>query len=812
MSIEGASAMPAVAPIAVLDKPDPRRDYEWSGGELPRAIHDLAEALVARALAVVAVIGENDHTWLVRSTMPGLDSAARPIVRVDIGRITDAAVLAPQAALKICESVGASWRAGGLPTTSTPPPAAHDVALPTEIALRARIGLPLATDTAMAGAITRRHPWRYRGICITRHGGSDLPRELVTCLGVNFLNPPLSPADAAMLQAARTRNEDEWKVLDAIPAADVQRALRWIADARPPRDLAIEDWENDPLVPWVASIYPSSVTAQVKLECIRRDYGPSALTGTLVRAVDPQLSPAAATLLASLARGEPAGAVDLALLDELAARGHLDSLPPSSMRIWLPVAMANPSLRPVALAALQRNGMNPHDARFIFDLLDEGEPPHPHDPYVVLTAVDHELPPPRRALLRWTATLGSPHELTLFREVTRLYGGWAADLAHLIDHGELPPGEDLPIDVIVTALGVRGRLNGDEWPLLELLQKLTRTGDEPRLHALLAATESIDSLWPSDAARALVRTHILRGAPVIINDEQIAPVVRFGLASPRDVTAPETADDLAAMAHLWNETEPLATILYGTAQSFTRPSYPSSWHASVRRAITPRVVERMALRLPAAERDGFWEWTGKLHGLDWTAFEDLANTSEQAMRPLLPWLRAFAAAKDPAWKLRTLAALAAARVAAGDDALARQLIGDLLPGADEPTSELAYHLLCGGASFPMLDGIAPHVITALAPCADARELLDALFRMRDTHITTDSHVLAAVRARVRETSPAPPQRAYTPAQRKRHAVLVAELADLPSWSLAGTAEERKELARILLRKLDVHPHDLCEAS
>lgn len=726
-------------PVTIFGKRSPDRDYEWLGGRgaMPERIYSACEQVVRTSNetgALLSLVSEvEEETFLARTFRQGIDGAYRPILGLEVLRVDGE--LAPRdwpALARAALDERTLETAGSGEAISVELPASRSAGerLDGGVLDRIRLGLPVSVDTPEAArAILTEHPDRYQGVvfALRMRGGMPVPwrPELTPFLAIQCGQPVLGPEEEESLRLLERRrpSAEEWSQLSRVAPERVRRALRWALSPEE-NELPLESTE-DSLIPWLVTFRRATAEGGELLELLQRDLAGAPLGLSILDEAFPDLSPAARAALADGADPSEGSSaeIDLPVLEELAARGLLGQGSPLSPRRWVHRARDSREVASAALALLRCCGIGEEWARVLLQLSSRRDA----------------------------------------REVA-----------------EPDPGD------LVLALGAWARIYSAP-DTLALCAELLRRGWSTAVRAVLDAEERRDLPPLPPFAREVLRARVDGAPPPRVRSvKEVRPLVLQGLIGPGDVVPGEKDEELAAVADLWPETQPLAAVLRSAGGIPPRSSCPDVWLPSLRRALPPERAEAWLSRLGPSEVPVARGWLCQIHELPASVMglftlERPRRIDGATLRPVLPWVAALAGPADTDERIELLSRLARSRALEREDRQAADLVEELLPDADWEIKELAVHLLSRTGPLPPLSTIRPEVVAALAPSMDPIGLVNALVAGPNSTATASPQLADAVFLRVQMAGVSCPSHGYTAAQITRHPALVARLSKLEGW-------------------------------
>lgn len=792
-----------------------RRDYEWiRTGEFPAPLERAAEYFARNPTGHAALVKADAAVgWVMQVSPGGFDSADRPFASIEISRITAGLPLSPEEQFALAYVVTTRTDSAGN-GRETETPLEHFAAEPTEpdaeSATRAWLGLPLAMKATDALYLMRYSAWKYAGVCYSGHKivQSSPDRDLGSFLYVNAPAPDLTASDQEALRLATdcSLSIDERRALDDASPAEIVRALRWASGDRS------DSWSDlppdHPLLLWVVTHERSfGRTGPEAIQQMVAAFGPRVATERVFQLASPGLSPAAAAMVGELIAGRTVA--DDAGLRELLDAGHLAALGPKAIPLWIEAAPDDDRLRDAAIRILGEHfRIEPATARFVLDspASDEHERLYPFELREAMTqAAVAGLPPPRRRLLAHVEKLSSAAELDVLHDAAAAWPRalWLSTFDDLVRTGEYDG--KLPASEVLSALRARLRARESEAPLYQLIGRLLRANRPSEAGALLDAAAEMPDLAMNATAVAVTRARVSGSAAPVTDVDALPVLIRFGIALPEHVIPRANIDELYGLSGMWAQTSALASLLDERPVTHL-PKVPPTWCAALRQLITPEFALRVQTSIEPDQRDAFHQWIGQLHELPTDA---IAQPSVADALRLLPWLRLLTDSLPLEKRVDLLCRLAATRVSAHDETRAKAIVDTCLPNVTEPAAELFVTLLSEVGSVPLLDDIAPWMLAKAALVVrNPGDFVDALFRMRDVRVTSDSAFLDALVAGLRARGAAMPRDSIAKRRKERHPGLALALSRIQDWS--GLVANESERLALTERLLSMHGVDIDE--
>lgn len=821
---------------ARFGKRDGASDYSWLFGrenvppELLSVCEPLARTSASAGTYISLIAMAGTESYLVRAFRQGVDNAYRTIAALEV-----AAIVAPRqlpighwlglAVVSIQkherERIGESAQF----TINVPPPAAEPAEPERDQLVRARLGLPVSATFRVALSLLNVRPWLYRGVCFASSGKQDLPltwlNELAPYLCVNFSEPRLSEMESALMDAALARqiSQAEWDSLRVLRPEQIREALQWSLN---PATRSPVKSSEDELLPWLIAFRASSATGASLLKTLRRDVKPHALSAGVAASVMKDVSVEAASFILSLMEGE-ALRPGPSVIEELATRRYLEDEETAPLSAWAEYARSSPVVAEQALRRFGEQGVDLRAAQFVLDLdATDSQTPLRLDSLqrAAQLAVGYGLQAPRRRLLEAARFVTWPEQLEQLAGLGGVYGGWAQALMQLISNGTVPQADALRPDELRVAIEVRSRVLNIPTALFEALAILVGAERLEEAARLLRELEGEQATIIDAATHKVLRARLGLDAPAPPPPQVtvVRRLAQFGLARPSDISLGEADEPrLAEYSRIWPATSMLESIIEGRDDLTTCPApwFPSAWTKAVRRALNTSRAARWLQRLDPPERRSALRWLGELHGFESTTLEALCGEDALPAAPLeddiLPWLSAYSLSFTRAQCLRSLSNAVAARVALGNDQAAEKFVRALFSQIDEKNCAFASYALSRVGPFPVLTGVEPDMIVALAPWLDLIALIDGIFLNTETTLSTRPEVVSQLVKQLREKGLGYPAHGYTREQRQRHLTFAAALSDVPGWeALAPSSSNRMKYAKELLARLglDLQPSQI----
>jgi hypothetical protein len=813
---------------ARFGKRDGASDYSWLFGrenvppELLSVCEPLARTSASAGTYISLIAKAGTESYLVRAFRQGVDNAYRTIAALEV-----AVIIAPQqlpighwlglAVVSIQkherERIGESSQF----TINVPPPTIEPAEPERDQLARARLGLPLSATFRVALSLLNVRPWLYRGVCFASSGKQDLPlpwiNELAPYLCVNFSDPRLSDMESALMDAALSRqiSQAEWEALRVLRPEQIREAIQW--SLNPATESPVKSSEDE-LLPWLVAFRASSATGASLLKTLRRDVKPHAVSASVATFVMKDVSVEAASFILALMRGE-ALRPELSVIEELAAQGYLEDEETAPLSAWVEYARLSTAVAEQAVRRFVERGVELPAAQFVLDLeaTDSSRPIRLDSLKVAAQlAVNYGLQAPRRRLLEAVQSVTWPEQLRLLGELGSTYCGWAQALMQLISNGTVPQADTLTPEEIKVAIEVRARVLNIPTALLEVLAILVRAERLEEATQLLRALEGTQATGIDAATYKVLRARLGLGPPA--SPPPQATVLRllaqFDLARPSDISLGEADEPkLVEYARIWPATSMLANIIQGCDDDLPvdpAPEFPSTWTEAVRQALNTSRAARWLQKLDTPERRSALRWLAELHGFEAETLEALCGEDALPAAPLeediLPWVSAYTSSFTRAQCLRSLSNAVAAGVSRGNDHLAEKFVRALFSQIDETNCAFASYALSRVGPFPVLTGVEPEMIVAVAPWLDALALIDGIFVNTETTLSKRPDVVSQLVKQLREKGIGCPAHGYTREQRQRHLTFAAALSDVPGWeALAPTSSTRMKYAKGLLAQL-----------
>jgi hypothetical protein len=806
-------------------------DYDWllKSDLLPPSLVTLCESLVhaaASARAFLALVTEeSQRVWLLRVYDQGVDDAFRSVTGLEAAEVTAPHSLNRRqwlglAAVSIQQSERARIGRGAALSFILPALSPQAVTPAAELINRARIGLPVSTNTSTAFHLLALPFCRQKGICLAASGRGSPPVEWTEALApyicVSVSEARLSANEQAVLDAVTRRapSQAEWEILDRMDTPDLHRVLLWSANSGGAPAPSGELTEQ-----WLVAFRSDQQRGASLLKVLREDFQPHVIPPDVVRLAACDLSTDAVVLITAKARGEHVN-LPVPVLEELAERGYLDDGEVIPLSRWKDHVGSSRVLAGQAIRLLAVGGIRPASAAFILNL-NSGHPPDSRlfDNFGALARIAHQegLSLPREAFVGALDVMTAT-QLPELDATGRIYGAWVEALADSIIRGALPRPGVLDSMEMSAAIATRRRLCGRPMALFEAFATLLKERRIEEAKELLLASKPGDSPPVSPACLRVVHSRLGAGDPAHPPAvDEISFLVNLGLARPSDIDLGQVqAREVAAYAAMWDETRPLVDLMQNRESDppSPLPNVPERWAGAVLNTLKPSAVGRWFRAAESASRSAVGRWFANLLGISSELLPALCGEATPRVDPrelriILPWLSDLVGETPYLSRLCGLRHMASESTLVKDDILAEELVDEVLPEADDDLRGLIIHALSGVGPLPPVRNLAPGLLAMFVETIDPINLIDNLFADANATRSSDAVLIAAIVLRVRRDGVVHPAHGYTREQRRRHAALAGALAEIQGWEPISLDEaSRAGYALSFLRRLGVSPRTL----